>query len=280
MLLCGVLDVENNIPLTLLIMIFWSLCALKYVFYSFYLFKYSLFDLFVKWVKMFEKKKLKKEKTVGFCTSGDQPSVVSKHIIQCLCVACIILIWQYVPLPAPWHEGNENGYVWEEKDRGENPRTWQQHTPPRRSGLTFPHSRVTGGEGLRFLHPWVSTFIVCHTLSSPPSKDIIPTQLLSDANAPWSCLSCCLGRNKHIPALWLLDRVGTWGDIHSDLWLGFSYRANSQLALSFTFDPWWWNNYLAYITGFVTARWVQPPPLQAHCHSLGLLFAGQALTFE
>lgn len=184
------------------------------------------------------------------------------------------------PSQRPGMKGMKMVMCGKRKTGKENPRTWQQHTPPRRSGLTFPHSRVTGGEGLCFLHPWVSTFIVCHTLSTPPFKDIIPTQLLSDANAPWSCLSGCLGRNKHIPVLWLQDGVGTWGDTHSDPWWGFSCRANSQLALSITFDPWWWSNYLAYITGFVTARWVQQPPLQACCHSLGLLFAGQALASE
>lgn len=58
---------------------------------------------------------------------------------------------------------------------------WQQHSWPSCSllwGLIFPHSRVTGGEGLCFPHPWVSTFIVCHTTlpsasSQGPFKDII-----------------------------------------------------------------------------------------------------------
>lgn len=88
---------------------------------------------------------------------------------------------------------------------------WQQHSQPCcyiPSVLIFPHSGVTRGEGLYFLHPWVSTFIVCHTtfLGAPhpfpsqgPFKDIIlyeNTQLLSDGNAPWLWLSGCLGNSR------------------------------------------------------------------------------------
>lgn len=74
--------------------------------------------------------------------------------------------------------------------------------------LIFPHSKVSRGGGFNFLHPWVSTFIVCHTtflwapfflLSQGPFKDIIlykNTQLLSDGNAPWLWLSGCLGNSR------------------------------------------------------------------------------------
>lgn len=84
-----------------------------------------------------------------------------------------------------------------------------------------------------------------HPTSQGPFRDIIlykNTQLLSDGNASWLGLSGCLGSTREArrkPALWLVDRVVTWGDIHGDPWWGCAWRANSQRALPFTFDPWW-----------------------------------------
>lgn len=52
------------------------------------------------------------------------PAAVTKHIILCQYSAswCIISTWHHASLPAPWHEGNENGYgrerEREKKDRG------------------------------------------------------------------------------------------------------------------------------------------------------------------
>lgn len=136
--------------------------------------------------------------------------------------------------------------------------------------LIFPHTKVSRGGGFYFLHPWVSTFIVCHTtflwapfffLSQGPFKDIIlykNTQLLSDGNAPWLWLSGCLGnsrqdvsqafrRAEQIQGSHWWKEVVTWGDICTDPWWACAWRANSQLVLPFTSNPWWCNNYLPYI---------------------------------
>lgn len=77
----------------------------------------------------------------------------------------------------------------------------------------------------------------------------------------------------------LVERVETERIQHSDWWAerrpgviftvicgGVSpSRANSQLALPFTFDSWWWSNYLAYIT------WVCYSPLGTAATATGSL---------
>lgn len=72
-----------------------------------------------------------------------------------------------------------------------------------------------------------------------------------------------------------------WGEVHSDSWWGYAGGDNSQLALPFTFDPWWLSNYLAYITWFFFYSLLgMPAAAQAALSLIGLLFTGQALTSD